>query len=88
MSNKIKAQLKEVEKEYELTDYEFNFLKVLNVSLAFNVNHENLLSGFLNYVATGRLAHKTTAGYGLQFMIDLGSDNKTLVVKEAKATNE
>lgn len=59
-------------KKYTLTDREFNYAKLLALSLSYNINRDKLISGFLYFIAHTRL------GYGedvnLQFEIDLDSN--------------
>lgn len=70
-------------KEYTLTDYEFSYLKDLNVVLQLNVFRSKIISGFLTYVAQTRFGYtKIKEGYNLQFEVDPNSDSKTIKIKE------
>jgi hypothetical protein len=71
------------EKKFELTSYEFSYLKDMNNVLLFHTLRSNLISGFLTYIATTRLGFTTIPeGYALQYEVDLKSDtNKELIVR-------
>lgn len=66
--------------EHELTEQEYNMLKVMNVALQYNTAGQKLISGFIYYVCNSRL------GYGddvnLQFEIDFDKDDRILKVSE------
>lgn len=64
----------------ELTEQEFNHIKILQTSLAFHTLKDQIMSGFLYSIANGRLGFKS--GVDLQFEIDLESDSRELKVTE------
>lgn len=66
----------EDDQEHQLTDKEFNYVKLLNAVLQYNTLKQQIMSGFLQYVATTRLGYPDDAN--LRFELDLDSDSKIL----------
>ena len=76
-------------KKFELTSYEFSYLKDMQNVLLFHTLRSNLISGFLTYVATTRLGYTTIReGYALQYEVDLKVNDHTLIVREVKKPQE
>jgi len=75
-----KAKKGNVESKYILTEREFNYLKILNVSLQYNVFKDKAISGFLYYICNSRFGYKEDQN--LVFEIDLDDDKKELTIKE------
>jgi len=67
------------DKVYILTDREFDYLKILNLSLQYNVFKDKVISGFLYYVCTNK--HGYEEDVNLQFEVDLEDDKKELKVR-------
>ncbi len=68
-------------KEFELTEDEFNYLKILNYSLALNIMKDKVISGFLHHLC--RLKYDYADNINLSFEIDLNKeDERKLVVRE------
>lgn len=76
---KIKEQKNET-KEYELTEREWNYVKLLNVFLNYNTEKNRLISGFLYYLCNTRFNYPETVN--LVFETDLDDDKRILKVKE------
>lgn len=81
-----KAKKGASDKEYNLTEREYNYLQILNLALTYNVFKDKAISGFLYYVASNRL------GYGedvnLVFEVDLDETNnpkRVIKIKEIPA---
>jgi hypothetical protein len=64
---------------HELTDQEYNYIKMLNLTLQYHTFSTKLMTGFLYYVCTTRLGYKN--GVDLQFELDFAKDDKQLTVK-------
>ena len=62
----------------ELTEQEFNYIKILNSSLQFHTLGQKIISGFLYYVASNRLGYTKDAN--LQFQIDMATDDRKLTI--------
>lgn len=74
------------EGEYQLTEYEFRYLKDLNNALLLHTLRSQIISGFLTYVATQRLGYsKIKEGHMLQYELDTSNDDHTLKVREVPA---
>lgn len=85
VKNKLLSRKQPSGNEYELTEFEFNFLKDLNKALATSIYHKRLMSGLLTYIAKTRLGRpEPAAGMGLQFQVDLGGEDRTLTVTEVE----
>ena len=63
-----------------LTDREFDYLKILNLALTYNILKDKVLSGYLYYVCTTKFGYDEDTN--LQFEIDLDKDTKELTVHE------
>lgn len=66
-------------KQHELSEPEFDYLKLLNTALQFHTWQSRIQSGFLYYVATTRLGY--TPNTNLMFQIDLSKEDRMLMVK-------
>lgn len=64
---------------YQLTSREFDYLKILNLSLQYNVFKDKVISGFLYYVCTNK--HGYAEDVNLQFEVDLEDEKRELKVK-------
>lgn len=72
-------------KTFTLEEDEFNYLKILNYSLALNVMKDKVISGFLHHLC--RLKWGYEDNINLAFEIDLNKeDERKLTVREV--TNE
>jgi len=78
---KAKALAKEANdtQTHQLTDQEFNYLKLLQMTLQFHTHAQKLISGYLYYLCTNRLGY--AVGRDLQFELDFDKDDKMLTVK-------
>lgn len=68
------------DKVFQLTEQEFNHLKILNTSLTFHTLKHEIISGFLYSIAHGRLG--LDSGVDLQFELDFDNDKRELKVHE------
>lgn len=66
------------DKAHELTEQEYNMLKLMNEALRYNVAGNKITSGFIYYICTSRLGYE--AGVDLQFELDFDKDDKILHV--------
>jgi CRISPR/Cas system-associated protein endoribonuclease Cas2 len=66
-------------KTYELTEKEFNYIKILNLALQFNELKNKIFSGFLYYVCNSRLGYNETQN--LLFEVDLEDEKRQLKVQ-------
>lgn len=67
-------------KEYELTDNEFNLLKIINAGLQYSTLRDKSVSGLLYLICHNRLDYP--AEVNLMFEIDLDEDKGLLKVTE------
>ena len=91
MSNLRKKVLQQdnEDKKFELSTYEFQYLKDMNNVLMFHTLRSNLISGFLTYIATTRLGYTSIReGYALQYEVDTKGNDHTLIVREVKKPEE
>jgi len=65
-----------------LTEKEVNYLKMMALSLTYNIAKDKLISGFLYYICTQRFGY--AEDIDLQFEIDLEDKARELTVKEVK----
>ena len=68
------------DKKFTLTEREYNYLKILNLALQYNLLKDKCISGYLYYVCSQRFGFKEDQN--LQFEIDLDKDNGELTVTE------
>lgn len=91
MTAKVKDKLlgKSNEHKYILTDWEFGYLKELDIALKTSIYHQRLMSGILTYIAKSRLGlSDPPSGHHFTFEIDLGGDAQELVVRQEKSTED
>lgn len=67
-------------KQYNLSEKEFNYLKLLNIALVYNELKNKCISGYLYQICHLRFGYKEDQN--LQFEIDLEKDNGVLEVRE------
>jgi hypothetical protein len=68
-------------KTHTLSDDEFNYLKILNYSLALNVMKDKIISGFLHHLCRLKWNYPDNKNYS--FEIDLNDEkNRELKVRE------
>lgn len=83
MSKRINEKAKDSGKQFELTDFEFAFLKELQILLQFHTGQVRILSNLLTLICVNRLGYgEVKENYDLEFQINLDKDDKKLVVKE------
>lgn len=70
-------------KTFQLSEQEFNHLKILRTSLAFHTLKDQIMSGFLYSIANGRL--EFAPDVDLQFEIDLDNDSRELKITKLQA---
>lgn len=66
------------DKTHELTEQEYNMLKLMNEALRYNVAGSKIISGFIYYICSSRLGYED--GANLQFEIDFDKEDKLLKV--------
>lgn len=64
---------------HELTSQEYNYIKLLNLTLTYHTMGNKIMSGFLYYISSTRLGYKE--GTNLQYEIDFEKDDGMLTVK-------
>lgn len=64
---------------HELSDSEINYVRLLNLSLQYHTFKQQILTGFLYYIATTRLGYKD--GSSLMFEIVPDDEDNGLYVK-------
>jgi len=67
-------------KQYELSEKEFNYLRLLNIALTYNELKNKCISGYLYQLCHLRFGYAEEQN--LQFEIDLEKDKGVLEVKE------
>lgn len=70
---KAKSGNKDI-KNYQLTEREFNYIKILNLALQFNELKNKIFSGYLYYVCNARLGYNESQN--LLFEVDLEDEIK------------
>ena len=86
MSQKISKQLEKRPGKHELTEFEFAFLKELNILLQFHTAKDRIMSNLLTYIAKTRLGYtEIKEGYDLRFSFDLSGEDRDLEIIEVKA---
>ena len=86
----LKTQLKNKPQfpiTYHLTDWEFSYLRQLNLALATSIYHKRLMSGMLSYIVKTRLDIEADKGNVLRFEIDLDKDDQELKI-DLESTKE
>lgn len=83
---KAKAAAKTNTQTHELSESEYNMLKLMNVALQYNVAGQKIISGFIYYVCNSRFGYED--GVNLQFEIDFDKDDKQLLVTTLPAVVE
>lgn len=68
------------EDSHKLTEREFNYLKILNLALSYNILKDKAISGFLYYVCNARFGYKEDDN--LIFEIDLEDEAMELKVRK------
>ena len=68
------------DKTYELTDKEFNLLKLINLALLYSTLRDKIISGMLYQICHLRFGYSEDVN--LIFEIDLDKEKGTLTVKE------
>jgi hypothetical protein len=68
------------EQTHELTESEYNMLKLMNEALRYNVAGNKIISGFIYYISSSRLGYKD--GQDLQFELDFDKDDRLLKITE------
>jgi len=66
-------------KIYQLTEREFNYVKLLNIALQFSELKNKIISGWFYYICNSRLGYNENEN--LVFEIDLEDDKKELKVQ-------
>lgn len=65
---------------HQLTEREFNYIKILNLALQYSVLKDKAISGFLYYICHSRFGYRDDDN--LIFEIDLENDAMELKVKK------
>ena len=71
---------------HELTEQEYNILKLMNEALRYNVAGNKIISGFLYYICVSRLGYED--GADLQFEIDFEKDDRELKITPVAVPTE
>lgn len=76
----LKKQALESEdtKIHQLTEWEMNYTRLLNMALQYNTMGQRIISGYLHYVCKTRLGYADNLD--LQFEIDLDKTDNLLTV--------
>lgn len=74
------GKIKNNDNTHILSEREFDYLKILNLAMHYNVLKDKVLSGYLYYVCTTRFGYAEDTN--LQFEIDLDQDTRELKVHE------
>ena len=75
-----KADQESQGKMHELSEREYNYIKLVNISCQFNVYKYKIISGFLYEVCNKRFGYPEEQN--LVFEIDLEKEDKMLIVRE------
>lgn len=76
---KIKEKATNAEKEFTLTDAEFNYLANMNTSMQNRqAEDRRVITAFLYYIATSRLGYE--AGQNLKFEVDFEADGHPIKI--------
>jgi hypothetical protein len=78
LKNKALNNTNEDVQEHQLTDGEANFLRLLNLALAYHTMGQKIMSGFLYIICTERLGYQD--GVNLQFKFDFDKQDNKLEV--------
>jgi hypothetical protein len=70
-------------KTYDLTEQEWNYIKILSTCLVYHILKDKIISGFLYHVAQARFGYKPDTN--LQFEIDLDKEERQIKITELPA---